>query len=1331
MLCLSSFFKAVLRTAKRNINKAVTFVLAVILMTGSLCGYLAPAVNAEEENNISYPNNMSASSCSWLAGKSKETKKHERKAQSGQKETKKQGRKAQSGPLRSVPTDDVTLDSYITNVTASGTTKIEDNLYQATVELHFEIDTECIEAVTSAGHKFVYDLPEEVVLNEGLISGGPYYAYLLERYPDLVLAFTYDFIPTGDGHYRIEIVYDDDFVQDATESGTDRINNILSCRCWIRSSGDATHDGLDVAFTDTQKLHIPPEDIHEDYDITTQKTGSYTSAGKLRYEVTVSSVHGTPSDIDVTDTFTYSGGGTVSPPTEISVVKHKADGTIETSSIPAQGHIDAFSQFVYEISLNLPQLQKNEYYTLVYEYGVTDLPDQNAAVSAYNTLEATSTDNNETTTDHADYFIYNQQPQKVGKDGIPFDEYVQWYISVNDSKSDIAGKVIYDDSFADAQNETILGTNGIFVQREYTDATPGVDYEFVYNNDNKIIGVRFLPADGSTPNNNTYHITYYTLPDVKYGETAIVHNDAEFDGDTVSYDVAVTGGDIEKTADGEQSLGNDLHGMNWTISVQIPAGGIQSGTLFSDTLSPNGHYMTQSQYNELVSALQTAWGTNNVSVAPVYTSDKITGYTFTVGTAGSGYLFKDGKVEDITWQYQTTGDMSGKVSESFVNTFSDGQNTLPVINNISPNVKKLNVQKISDWQTIFSEEPNSLSFDYEDQDKSFVWIAQVTPTPGLQQYRVIDTLPKGVELIGVRVIPTPLTAYNYGMNDYPYNLLTIDADGVISGEIGNLWLSKTLASGQLSTSAEGRQVVDITLTANSQSSDLFSNTFYVIYYCQLVEDMWPQNGTVHLELNNTVSVETNGDDYGEANNQINIYATKKEKIVDKTGNWDKNLHMLNYTVDINPSAENLLTGSGGTDDPEWLSLTDVLTYTAKEGTGTGEAILRLNSVQLEKEENGVWSVLNNIQWTAHTKTDPVDPNVKKQAFIEMQIPDSTHLHLTYSYQINSSMGGGITLDNSVTLEGHGNESGDDNTHIEAEDFETFGGSTFEEFWLIKTDEDDGSPLPGAVFTVYTWDAALEKWVATQKTYTTDSNGKFIIKVTDTYGNGIRVYQTDTAYCIMETTAPPGYVLPENPPPFYFWFSKYESAPQNAPSDFMQSAADISTSSRRIEAENQRDHDSIPAELTITKNVTGSLGDRTKEFTFTLTVEGASVNDKYTWTKNSVAQDTPLHNNSTFTLKHGDVVKIMLPRNRNITIQENDSDYSVSMKLDDADATEGNTKTFRISEDATLAVTNDRDAIVPTGVFYSMNIAAYVIMAICLLIMMSILILRTHKYRPKA
>ena len=271
-----------------------------------------------------------------------------------------------------------------------------------------------------------------------------------------------------------------------------------------------------------------------------------------------------------------------------------------------------------------------------------------------------------------------------------------------------------------------------------------------------------------------------------------------------------------------------------------------------------------------------------------------------------------------------------------------------------------------------------------------------------------------------------------------------------------------------------------------------------------------------------------------------------------------------------------------------------------------------------------------------------------------------------------------------------------------------------------------------MFTVYTWDAVNEKWSATPKKYTTNSDGKITIRVTDKYDNGTSAYQTDTAYCIMETTAPPGYILPENPPPFYFWFSKNDSAPQACPGDFMLTAADISTSSYRIEVDNQRDYDANPAELTITKTVTGSMGDKTKEFMFTLTVEGANVTDEYAWTKNGVQQNKPLHNNSTFTLRNGDVVKIMLPVNKDITITENNLNYSTSMKLDDTDATAGNTKTFWLSDDATLAVTNDLDTIVPTGVFHVTDVMTVVMIAVfCLLIFLFILLRRKYYEGSKA
>ena len=135
----------------------------------------------------------------------------------------------------------------------------------------------------------------------------------------------------------------------------------------------------------------------------------------------------------------------------------------------------------------------------------------------------------------------------------------------------------------------------------------------------------------------------------------------------------------------------------------------------------------------------------------------------------------------------------------------------------------------------------------------------------------------------------------------------------------------------------------------------------------------------------------------------------------------------------------------------------------------------------------------------------------------------------------------------------------------------------------------------------------------------------------------------------------------------------------------------------IRIENER---SQPIELIITKTVTGNFGDKTKEFTFTLNVENAENMDEYTWYKNDIPQAETLHNNGIFTLRHGDTVKIMLPVNARITVTESNLDYSTSLKLNDTAETAGNTKTFLLSDESVLQVTNRREMIIPTGVFHT-------------------------------
>jgi hypothetical protein len=120
-------------------------------------------------------------------------------------------------------------------------------------------------------------------------------------------------------------------------------------------------------------------------------------------------------------------------------------------------------------------------------------------------------------------------------------------------------------------------------------------------------------------------------------------------------------------------------------------------------------------------------------------------------------------------------------------------------------------------------------------------------------------------------------------------------------------------------------------------------------------------------------------------------------------------------------------------------------------------------------------------------------------------------------------------------------------------------------------------------------------------------------------------------------------------------------------------------------------------LTVKKIVSGSAGDYSREFTFTLTVDSAEPTDGFEWMKNTVTQNTQLHSGDTFTLKHGDEVVIAVPAEVDLTVSEQNQEYTASFKLDDGQSQATNTMTFSITDDATLEVTNTLGMVVPTGV----------------------------------
>ncbi len=139
-----------------------------------------------------------------------------------------------------------------------------------------------------------------------------------------------------------------------------------------------------------------------------------------------------------------------------------------------------------------------------------------------------------------------------------------------------------------------------------------------------------------------------------------------------------------------------------------------------------------------------------------------------------------------------------------------------------------------------------------------------------------------------------------------------------------------------------------------------------------------------------------------------------------------------------------------------------------------------------------------------------------------------------------------------------------------------------------------------------------------------------------------------------------------------------------------------------------------ANLTVTKTVMGNMGNRAQDFTFTLTVAGVLPSAEFEWAKNGVVQTEKLHSGDTFTLKHDESVTIALPLDTDITVAEENDFYTTTFKLGDAAAETLTSKTFRLTADTTLAVTNTRDGTVPTGVFdasatpYAIAMAAIVV-----------------------
>lgn len=133
-----------------------------------------------------------------------------------------------------------------------------------------------------------------------------------------------------------------------------------------------------------------------------------------------------------------------------------------------------------------------------------------------------------------------------------------------------------------------------------------------------------------------------------------------------------------------------------------------------------------------------------------------------------------------------------------------------------------------------------------------------------------------------------------------------------------------------------------------------------------------------------------------------------------------------------------------------------------------------------------------------------------------------------------------------------------------------------------------------------------------------------------------------------------------------------------------------------------------SQVTVSKTVTGALGDKAKEFSFTLTVKDDSNGNEITGemkAQKGSAEEFTIKSGNTFTLKDGEsIVFTNVPTGATVTVTENDytgtnGGYSTSYVVDNGQSTGGlEAKLEKISAgNHTIAFTNSKDVSPDTGI----------------------------------
>lgn len=1080
---------------------------------------------------------------------------------------------------------------------------IDNSSFEFSVQMTFSISKdECKDANGNINNNYYMAYGEDITIPDSLCD--KWRQYTDEYGTDTCV---YRFVKNDDGTFAVLIKFNDGYLDSSTST--------VSAGVGFNASGygETKEDGTVVikiggdAVLEIDKEYInwdKKDSLHYDISVkksnTTSNTLSIDENGKYaEYVVDVSSEKGTPDVISMNDVLKAGRMSVDTSKFTYTITKNgQSAGNEYTAAVVADENNDD-NNHNYTLSATLPKLEAGESCQITYKYYYDTSLCYNAAPTwAVNnvTVESINKDTLEKVVDRASSTIsYTRNDLDKQGEYDKENQVIKWVITVNKERNDIVGAKVTDEMLKDAINFAVTS--------DQDTSCKGMKVE--YGEDGKISGITFNEI-GNGKNDSTYVITYETKAYQKYNDywvynRAVFKKDVELNKDVTitvpgsKWDVPLTKelkGDVDEPSESRYKL-------TWQTSFTIPQGGVDKGATFSDELTSSvgdstTHYMTYAQIKKVFDHAKELFG-DHITNLKVKSGD--TDYDWNKLSSDTdmkfrrfSFEFKDAYAPEnvgkegmkVTFDYESYADYSAGGEMTYKNTSKfcdvDANAEFKSKKDVKSKITKTNGKGVASDTTIKTTDKN--------YDGTLIWIVSILMDKNSTKYTVTDTMPQGVSVKNVQLE----LQYNNENSRYDYPSLdgkTYDVDN----SSGSLYCTAGVrTSSEKTTDGDHEVITTVIEKPNGKNIPGWheGSTIYLIYKCNADSAESLADGESLTYKNTAKAKSDKNDDIGEAS-QIQIITKPKnqdsekpdqgEKVITKNGSWDDDQHKLNYTVIINPSAQTYL-GEGKT-----LNLKDILTYSKRSYNDTDarwQIDILPGTVKFReaiKQSDGTYKAGDNVSGCTWTYSSDETANDWQSSVktINAVIPDGKAIMLTYTYTVKadilSAWGDGkprFNVSNTVSLEGIDKSNTETKTEIKYTKAESsFFAYKNNTYVLFKTKAGDFSKvLPGAEFELYKYDSdstdpkkTADGYVPAGK-YVTDGSGKIEISY------DAKTMSYNTQYYVVETKAPDGYVLPDKPPVYMFYFASPDTSkyPVSAPGELAGVSLANSYSTEYVEDE---------------------------------------------------------------------------------------------------------------------------------------------------------------------